>query len=252
MAYEVLWLQVADSSAVLSVRGKRNKLEAAFSSIQFVLTLLTLATASFSIWLSRNDSIPKLVHINPAFFQIETWTNIAQTLAWKQKVKPLKTVFATSLLVIRSISELTIVVRYHLLAHPYARSTLPSRDLIYGLTTLSFLLLIPSSAREIDSAEAAETTDPLLANVKEDTRRTILREVQEYKRINGGKAPNMIDVLREVRNNFTGTLRPQTKTKVDMVTPAEGRELVRRWLVYVDSLETRYAGLEERDRSREF
>jgi hypothetical protein len=66
-AYEVLWLQVADASEVLSVRSKRNKIELAFFVLQYMITLLTLAAASFSFWFSRKQNAPRSVRINPSF-----------------------------------------------------------------------------------------------------------------------------------------------------------------------------------------
>jgi hypothetical protein len=234
LTYEVLWLQVADASVVLSVGTRRNKMETAFFVIQFLLTLLTLAAASFSFWFSKQE--------NP-FIPNQTF---------RERLSPLTAIFATSLIFIRSISELTVVVRYQLLSHPYTRSTLPARDLIYGLTTLSFLLLIPTIAHEIAAAEAAETRDPVLTNMEEDTRRTITRKIEEYKNRFGGKVPSMQGVLVEVRNDFVGCFSGETTASLNRMTRDQGRELGRMWVVYVRGLQEKYGELEERDRSREF
>lgn len=234
LTYEVLWLQVADASVVLSVGAKRNKMETAFFVIQFLLTLLTLAAASFSFWFSKQE--------NPSM----------PNQTFRERLSSLTAIFATSLIFIRSISELTVVVRYQLLSHPYTTSTLPARDLIYGLTTLSFLLLIPTIAHEIAAAEAAETRDPVLTNMEEDTRRTITRKIEEYKNRSGGRVPRMQGVLAEVRNDFVECFSEDTKASLNRMTAGQGRELERMWRGYVRGLEERYRELEERDRSREF
>jgi hypothetical protein len=83
-------------------------------------------------------------------------------------------------------------------------------------------------------------------------RRAIIRKVEEYKNLNGGKAPNMSDVIRDVRNNFGGSLQEGTRRKLRGMTPTEGGEFERQWGIYAGKLDGKFGRLEERDRSREF
>ncbi|KAH8676465.1 hypothetical protein BGZ60DRAFT_428982 [Tricladium varicosporioides] len=192
------------------------------------------ATASFSLWFLRKNKVP------------------SSSSPIQKKLKPFTAIISSTVLFIRSISELIIVVRYHFREHIYWSGTLASRDLIYGFTTLGFLLMIPSVAREIAFAESEETRDPLLANIEEDMRRTIIRKVKAHKNLNGGKAPKMNDVFSEVRKNFENNLRAETRLELNGMTAAQLAQVKTKWELYVGKLETRFGMLEERDRSREF
>jgi hypothetical protein len=62
LADEALWLQVADPSVIDGVASRKDKFEAAFFIIQFLLTLTMLIGAAVSAWFWRKEaeSIPSV------------------------------------------------------------------------------------------------------------------------------------------------------------------------------------------------
>jgi len=62
LADEVLWLQVADPDVVGGVTARKNKFETAFVMFQFLLTLMALVEAAWSVWFHRKDGseVPKV------------------------------------------------------------------------------------------------------------------------------------------------------------------------------------------------
>ena len=61
-ADEALWLQIADPSVIEGVVSRKDKFEAAFFIIQFLLTLTMLTGAALSVWFwwKEEESIPSV------------------------------------------------------------------------------------------------------------------------------------------------------------------------------------------------
>jgi hypothetical protein len=61
-ADEALWLQIADPSVIEGVASRKDKFEAAFFIIQFLLTLTMLAGSAISVWFwwKVEESIPNV------------------------------------------------------------------------------------------------------------------------------------------------------------------------------------------------
>lgn len=61
-ADEALWLQIADPSVIEGVVSRKDKFEAAFFIIQFLLTLTLLTGAALSVWFwwKEEQSIPSV------------------------------------------------------------------------------------------------------------------------------------------------------------------------------------------------
>ncbi|KAI9764966.1 MAG: hypothetical protein M1840_007888 [Geoglossum simile] len=156
-------------------------------------------------------------------------------------------VAATGLLWIRSFSEIVIVVRYHLRRHPAPTNTPVARDTIYGLCTVTFLILITNI---VDGMTKEHARNPLLAKIEEDTRNSIISKIEaELSRRN--PAPTLAGVFEAIKQDPDSVLSDHTRQAVYGGDPDQRDILRERHRDYLDRLEEKYGRYVSEDRSRE-
>ncbi|KAF4631947.1 hypothetical protein G7Y89_g6189 [Cudoniella acicularis] len=207
LAYEVLWLNVADDGLV---KG-------------FVFSILTFVGAVLPLWLTKRDT-PSL--------------NL-------KNLGVLAPVLATSALFVRSLSELTVIIRYHYLHQPYLKGTLASRDLIYGLFTIAFLLLVPIIAHDLLKL-MDQHDSPHRGRVEEDTRKGVLERIDDYVSRNQ-KTPALANVLDGIEADLTRILSPDTRQLVSGLSIVERMTMENFPLKPGDAQEATLETPEERD-----
>ncbi|OCK81696.1 hypothetical protein K432DRAFT_403557 [Lepidopterella palustris CBS 459.81] len=222
LADEILWLQVADSDAIQSVNTRKNKLEAAFVILQFFLTLMTLAATMLSAWIYLDDDseIPRQSYIAVA---------------------------ATGTLWIRSFSELVIVLRYDLLQHAMPKGTPIARDVIYGLCTVVFLILMAIVQQNLSAYEASH---PIEAQIEEDSRVHLIGIVNAAAAA-GEQLPAVSAAIATMRGNSRNALSDLTKQDFDNLRAAERTRLQQLHLDYLNRLDQKYGHMAPVDRTRE-
>jgi hypothetical protein len=149
---------------------------------------------------------------------------------------------AAAVLWIRCLTELAIVIHFHLQQNPEGPGTTAARDFMYGLCTSVFLVLIAFVA---DDPSCQERRDPVKQLIEEDVRRHVKNAVDDA--VEGGEAaPVLSDVFRDIKEGPALALSEETKTRL------EGKSPDAMVTQYVAKLEKRYGALRPVDRSREY
>lgn len=72
-AHEVLWLGIANTSAVDAVAGRQDSLQSAFFALQWILALMLLCGSLILAWIEDQDDL--LVYTLPQIFDVQLLTS---------------------------------------------------------------------------------------------------------------------------------------------------------------------------------
>jgi len=224
-ADQILWLQIADTSIIGDVAARKDKFEASFFIIQFLLTLAFLTSAGISLWFWKRD-------IGDEPLPTQCWFSGA----------------LAATLFIRSFSEVIISIRSHLQHHTPPNSTPVARDTVYGLCTFAFFLVIDFLSRDASTGDARGS---LRAQMAQDARRHILRIVEET--VGDGKSPpHLRNVIQNMRQNPDSAFSQETLHSLGDLPDGERGRLRRLHAEYVGRLSQRYGDLTPPSLAREF
>ncbi|KAH9222481.1 hypothetical protein DL95DRAFT_454491 [Leptodontidium sp. 2 PMI_412] len=206
-AHEVLWLGIANTSAVDAVAGRQDSLQSAFFALQWILALMLLCGSLKLAWIEDQDDL----------------------LA---SLKEMVLVEATFSLWVRTLTELIVSTRYR----PLPDGNASARDAVYGICTIFFLWLIRRGASEMINQSIG--VDPLPGKI-EETRANILESVRAASR-EGNGPPALRDILARIKRDPRPALSPATKTELGDMSEKEAKALRAEHGRYIDSLITRY------------
>ncbi|KAG4436979.1 hypothetical protein IFR05_007549 [Cadophora sp. M221] len=208
LAHEVLWLGIANTSAVDAVTGRQDSLQSAFFAFQWILSLMLLCGSLTLAWVEDEDDL----------------------LA---SMKEMVLVGATLSLWVRALAELIVSTRYR----PLPDGNASARDAVYGICTILFLWLIRNGATEMINESIG--VDPLPGKMEEETRANILGSVRATSR--DGNGPSALsDILARIKRNPRSALLAGTARELGEMSEKESKALRAEHGRYIDSLITKY------------
>jgi len=134
------------------------------------------------------------------------------------------------------------------LRHATLKSTPVARDTIYGICTVTFLLLIYFLSSDNSSGDAQVS---LRAQMEEDSRRHIL-EVVDQGVADEQKGPPLRGVIRAMIQNPDSALSEHTVQQLNALSNVESARLQKLHREYLGQLEGKYGGWEPPQLVREF
>jgi hypothetical protein len=246
LATIVLWTRVAEPSMISSVASHKDSFEAAFFSIQWLLTFAMLGGAAW-LWEGfRATCLPNNNNINNNYNHNNN--NAADNNNNVQQPYESACMFgAAAILWLRSIVEFAIVIRFHYQHHRPKRNTWLARDVIYGLCTFILLLLLHNLIRHTSSQNSRSL---LQSQMEEDSRRHVLDTV-EGDIAASGRPPDLGPVLQYMRRNPETALSDGTKEALADLPTAQQTTLKREHGEYVKRLQEKYESVTAIDPTRE-
>jgi len=154
----------------------------------------------------------------------------------------------TSILWIRSFTELIIVIHYNYLHHNTLRSTYIARDTVYGVCSFAFLFLVDLLARDASNQDPHIITQ---AMIEEETRRYLLGLVRNAI-TPGRQPPDFSDVVHTVRQNPDTALSNTTTQKLGDMPSNDAATLRTLHREYLQRVKRMFGHLRAVDLTREF
>jgi hypothetical protein len=241
LATIVLWTRVADPSMISSVASYMESFEAAFFSIQWLLTFAMLGGA---VWLwddFRTICLPNNNNNNAA-----NNANNANNDR-EQQYESVCMFGAAAILWLRSLVEFAIVIRFHYQHHRPKRNTWLARDVIYGLCTFILLLLLHNITRHTSSHNSRSL---LQSQMEEGFRRHVLETV-DGDIAASKRPPDLGPILQHMRRNPETALSDGTKQALADLPTAQQTTLKREQGEYLKGLQERYESVTAIDPARE-
>lgn len=251
LATIVLWTRVADPSMISSVASYMDSFEAAFFSIQWLLTFAMLGGAAL-LWegfrmtcLLKNNNNNNNNH-NYYYYNNNNAANNANNNG-EQQYESACMFGAAAILWLRSLVEFAIVIRFHYQHHRPERNTWLARDVIYGLCTFILLLLLHNITRHTSSQNSRSL---LQSQMEEDFRRHVLDNVEDGIAASR-RPPDLGPVLQHMRRNPETALSDETRQALADLPTAQQTALKREQGEYLKRLQEKYESVTAIDPTRE-
>lgn len=246
LATIVLWMRVADPSMISSVASYMYSFEAAFFSIQWLLTFAMLGGAA-RLWEPfRMTFIPNNNNYSYYFNNNNAANNNANNNG-QQQCESACICGAAAILWLRSLVEFAIVIRFHYQHHRPEGNTWLARDVIYGLCTFILLLLLHNITRHTSTQNSRSL---LQSQMEEDFRRHVLDTVEDGITANR-QPPDLGPVLQNMRRNPETALSDETKQALADLPTAQQTTLKREQGEYLKRLQEKYESVTAIDPTRE-
>jgi hypothetical protein len=245
LATIILWTRVAEPSMISSVASHKESFEAAFFSIQWLLTFVMLGGAA---WLWEGFRMICLLNNNNNNYNYN-YNNAANNANnnGQQQYESAYIFGAAAILWLRSLVEFAIVIHFDYQHHRPKRNTWLARDVIYGLCTFILLLLLHNITRHTSSQNSRSL---LQSQMEEDSRRHVLDTV-EGDIAASRRPPDLGPVLQHMRENPETALSDGTREALADLPTAQQTTLRREQREYLKRLQEKYESVTVIDPTRE-